>query len=89
MDITNNRLEVKPYTKKELAAIYCISVRSLSNWVNKFPEVGPKNGKYYTVIQVRTIIEKLGTIGEQIEPSKTQKQKAKHGDKNYQAGLQP
>jgi hypothetical protein len=85
-------LEVKPYTKKELAAIYCIRVRSLSNWVNKFPEVGPKNGKYYTVIQVRTIIEKLGlpgTIGEQIEPSKTQKQKAKHGDKNYQAGLQP
>lgn len=84
MDITNNRLEVKPYTKKELAAIYCISVRSLSNWVNKFPEVGAKSGKYYTVIQVRTIIEKLGlpgTIGEEIKPTNTQKQKT--NGKNY------
>lgn len=91
MDITNNRLEVKPYTKKELAAIYCISVRSLSNWVNKFPEVGPKSGKYYTVNQVRIIIEKLGlpgTIGEEITSANIQKQKPKH-EKNNQTGLQP
>lgn len=68
MSITNNKLEIKPYTKKELAAIYCISVRSLSNWINKFEsEVGPKRGKYYNINQVRTIIDKLGlpgTIGE-------------------------
>ena len=64
MSITNNKLEIKPYTKKELAAIYCISPRSFSTWLKPFAaEVGPKRGKYFNVNQVRLILEKLGLPG--------------------------
>ncbi len=68
MSITNNRLEIKPYTKKELAAIYCISTRAFSTWVEPFESViGPKRGRYYNINQVRVIFDKLGlpgTVGE-------------------------
>jgi len=69
MIIRNNKLEIKPYTKKELAAIYGISLRCFYTWLKKIEsEVGPKRGKYYNINQVLMIIEKLGlpgTIGEQ------------------------
>ena len=73
MSISNNQLVIKPYTKKELAEIYGISPRSFCTWFKKIePEVGKKVGKYFSVNQVRLIIEKLGlpgTIGEsQPEP---------------------
>lgn len=68
MSITNTVLEIKPYTKKELAVIYGISPRSFCTWFKKLePEVGKKVGKYFSVNQVRLIIDKLGlpgTIGE-------------------------
>lgn len=74
MDISNNKLELKPYSKKELAEIYSISIRCLNNWVNKFkPEVGDICGRFYNVNQVRVIFEKLGlpgTIGEEPEQPK-------------------
>lgn len=68
MSISNTKLEIKPYTKKELAAVYGISPRSFYTWFKKIQsEVGVKRGKYFNVNQVRIIIEKLGlpgTIGE-------------------------
>lgn len=68
MSISNTKLEIKPYTKKELAAVYGISPRSFYTWIKKIQsDVGPKRGKYFNVNQVRIIIEKLGlpgTIGE-------------------------
>jgi hypothetical protein len=68
MESTNSKLEIKPYTKKELAAVYGISPRCFYTWLKKIEhEVGPKRGKYYTLNQVRTIIEKIGlpgTVGE-------------------------
>lgn len=68
MSISNSKLEIKPYTKKELAAIYGIGARSFSTWLNKLEGiVGRKEGKYYNVKQVRLIIDQLGlpgTIGE-------------------------
>ena len=80
MDISNNKLELKPYSKKELAEIYGISVKCLNNWVNKFKsEVGDICGRYYNVNQVKVIIAKLGlpgTIGDEPEES-TQKTKTK------------
>lgn len=64
MDILNSKLEIKPYTKKELAAIYGISPRSFNTWIKPFlSEIGTKQGKYMTVNQVRIIIEKLGLPG--------------------------
>ena len=68
MSISDNQLNIKPYTKKELAEIYGISPRSFCTWFKKIePEIGKKVGKYFSVNQVRQIIDKLGlpgTIGE-------------------------
>jgi hypothetical protein len=64
MSITDAKLEIKPYTKKELAAIYGMSPRSFANWMKPFNEVvGAKQGRYYNVHQVRMIIDKLGLPG--------------------------
>ena len=57
-------LEMKPYTKKELAAIYQISERSFRTWCKPFDtEIGKKHGKYFNIHQVRLIIAKLGLPG--------------------------
>ncbi|MGQ0829360.1 MAG: hypothetical protein ACT4ON_13310 [Bacteroidota bacterium] len=64
MSITNAKLEIKPYTKKELAAIYGMSPRSFSTWMKPFDAaVGAKVGKYYNIHQVRIIMDKLGLPG--------------------------
>lgn len=55
------KLEIKPYSQKELAAIYDISSRSFSTWLKPFAgEIGQKYGKYYNVHQVNTIVGRLG-----------------------------
>ena len=83
MDVSNNKLELKPYSKKELAEIYGISVKCLNNWTNKFkPEVGSICGRYYNVNQVKVIFAKLGlpgTIGE--PPMDEPKQKPNNNQK--------
>lgn len=62
------RLKLKPYTKKELASIYQISVRCLTSWIQRIkPEVGPKQGKYYTIRQVKIILDHLGLPGDMEE----------------------
>jgi hypothetical protein len=64
MSTHNDKIEIRPYTKKELAAIYQISPRSLSTWLKPFEvQIGQKMGKYYNVNQVRLIIDKLGLPG--------------------------
>lgn len=69
MKTPNNQLKIKPYSKKELAQIYGISVRCLNNWINKFKtEVGDICGRYYNVNQVRVILAKLG-LPDPMEPS--------------------
>lgn len=61
MSTTSGRLEIKPYTKKELAAIYGMSPRCFSTWLKPFNQlIGKKIGKYYNIHQIRTIVEKLG-----------------------------
>jgi len=54
-------LPIRPYSLKELAAVYCCSVKTLSTWLNQFHEdVGPRVGLYYRPKQVRIIVDKLG-----------------------------
>lgn len=78
MSITDTILEIKPYTKKELAVIYGISPRSFCTWFKKIEhEIGKKQGKYFTVNQVRLIVETLGlpgTIGENDNATQTKTQ---------------
>lgn len=64
MSITTDKFEVKASTKKEMAAIYGVSVRTFNSWIKPFEEkVGEKRGRYYTVNQVVIIIEVLGLPG--------------------------
>ena len=64
MSIMTDKFEVKASTKKEMAAIYGVSVRTFNSWVKPFEEkVGEKRGRYYTVNQVLIIVEVLGLPG--------------------------
>lgn len=52
---------VKPYTIKELCCFYEIGNKTFKKWLLPFqPEIGSKNGRYYSVLQVEIIFEKLG-----------------------------
>lgn len=64
MSITTDKFELKASTKKELAAVYGVTVRTFNSWIKPFEEkVGEKRGRYYTVNQVVIIIEVLGLPG--------------------------
>jgi hypothetical protein len=61
MSTSHGKLEIKPYSKKELAAIYGMSPRCFSTWLKPFSVlIGSKIGKYYNIHQVKIIVDKLG-----------------------------
>ena len=58
---TTNEKGVKAYTITELAGLYGISLKTLRTWLSPHQErIGPRLGRYYTVLQVRRIFECLG-----------------------------
>lgn len=62
---TTEKTEIKPYSKKELAALYEISTRSMDTWLKPFEKkIGKRNGWYYNVNQIRYIFDKLGLPGD-------------------------
>ena len=64
MSITDNTIEIKPYSLTELAGIYGVTNRTMKNWIIKHDEsVGEKVGRLYTTLQVKIIFEKLGLPG--------------------------
>ena len=66
MNTTNTITEitVKAYTTKELAAMYGISSKTFRTWLYPYTElIGEKHGRYFTVLQVRLMFEKLGLPG--------------------------
>jgi hypothetical protein len=47
--------------KKQLAAAYKISVKTLNAWLKPFKDkIGPMTGKVYTPKQIKIIFESLG-----------------------------
>ena len=53
--------EIKPYSTKDLARIYGVCVKTFKKWTKPFELlIGAKNGRYYTVAQVKIIFEKIG-----------------------------
>jgi transposase len=53
--------EIRPYSTKELSGIYGVSDKTLRKWMKPFTdEIGKKQGRYYTVLQVEIIFNKLG-----------------------------
>ncbi len=58
---TVTNVKLRPYTKKELAALYKVSARCFFTMLDDFQkEIGKKKGWYYSVKQVKVIFEKLG-----------------------------
>ena len=61
MSTVNLVSEIRPYSTKELALIYGVCDKTLKKWVKPFAaDIGEKQGRYYTVAQVKTIFEKIG-----------------------------
>jgi transposase len=53
--------EIRPYSTKDLAAIYGVCVKTMNRWIKPFAEtIGTKNGRFYSVAQVKIIFDKLG-----------------------------
>ncbi len=53
--------EIKPYSAKDLAKIYGVCDKTFKRWAKPFvKDIGEKNGRYYTVAQVKVIFEKIG-----------------------------
>ncbi|MDI1355326.1 MAG: hypothetical protein PSX36_10430 [bacterium] len=64
MGITTDKFELKAYSKRELAEKYQVSVKTFNSWLKPFEDkVGKKSGRYYTVNQVKTMLEVLGVPG--------------------------
>lgn len=60
----HNRIEIRPYTLKELSNIYQVSDKTFRRWLDLFrDELGKKCGNYYTIPQVKIIFDKLGLPG--------------------------
>jgi transcriptional regulator GlxA family with amidase domain len=56
--------DIKPYTVAELATFYEVGDRTFKRWLEPFKtDIGEKNGRYYSVVQVKTIFKKLGIPG--------------------------
>ena len=57
-------IEIKHYSTKELARFYGVCDKTLLKWMKPFTtDIGEKQGRYYTVAQVKIIFEKLGEPG--------------------------
>jgi hypothetical protein len=53
-----------PLSVKQLSDMYGIGIKTFRKWLKPFEiEIGEKNGHYFTINQVRIIIQKLGIPG--------------------------
>ena len=53
--------EIRPYSIKDLSVIYGVCDRTFKKWIKPFnTAIGEKNGRYYSVAQVKVIFDKLG-----------------------------
>jgi transposase-like protein len=54
-------IEIKHYSTKELAKFYGVCDKTLLKWMKPFAnDIGQRQGRYFTVAQVKIIFEKLG-----------------------------
>lgn len=53
--------EIRPYSAKDLSGIYGVCDKTFKKWIKPFAsDIGEKNGRFYTVAQVKIIFDKLG-----------------------------
>lgn len=52
---------IRPYSLKELAAVYGICYQTMRVWIDAMAkEYGDKKGKYFSIAQVRGIVTAIG-----------------------------
>lgn len=52
---------LKPYSAKELAAMYGVDKRTFLRWLTESqPQIGPRKGRFYIIPQVKVIFIELG-----------------------------
>jgi hypothetical protein len=66
--ITRNAIiQLRPYSLKELAALYEVKPRTIKLWLEPFLEIiGVKKGRFYTIKQIEIIFDKIGEPGKAI-----------------------
>jgi hypothetical protein len=59
---TENGTPIRAYTLKEIASLYCVSKITFKKWLKPFEkDIGARIGHFYSVKQIKIILEKLGT----------------------------
>ena len=59
--MSNRSFEIRPYTLKDLAAIYRVDKKTFVVWITPFEkEIGQRVGRIYQIAQVEVIASKLG-----------------------------
>ncbi len=54
------KVELKPYTIKELAQIYGVTTKTFRKWLSPLKkEIGERRGWFYSIAQVKTIFSEL------------------------------
>ena len=54
-------ITVKPYNTQELCHLYQVPYKTMYRWLKPLQkDIGRKRGRFYTILQVRTIFLKLG-----------------------------
>ena len=62
--MSKETVEMKHYSTKELAKFYGVCDKTLLKWMKPFTkEIGQKQGRYFTLAQVKIIFDKLGMPG--------------------------
>jgi transposase len=62
--LTEGQFMLKAYSPKEIRNMYGVSALTFKKWIEDFTEeLGELKGKYYTVAQVKLIIDHLGAPG--------------------------
>ncbi|MBQ9434924.1 MAG: hypothetical protein IJU33_02220 [Bacteroidales bacterium] len=58
----NEPLTSRPRTLKEIATYYNVDVKTVKNWLScdTLKDVQPEKGRYYSIRQLKRIIEHLG-----------------------------
>jgi hypothetical protein len=57
-----NEMPIRAYSLKQIASLYCVSKQTFKLWLKPFEkEIGKRIGHFYSVKQIKIILDKLGT----------------------------
>ena len=61
METNQSKFPMRVYTAQELSKTYKVCKKTFMRWIKPFEAViGERQGRYYNINQVKTILDKLG-----------------------------